>query len=214
MYMKIDCCRSIVYICSVWFECDVVWGGVAMSQFRIHGATIVTGGKLNRRKEVVLRTRQFEDQSFIELFGATGHDRRATSLQALCGLGKSSALKKSIASVKAELKQLMIACRPQSQTAEIDLNLEDNRESKQERRTALAEESIVTIVCPARGELPSRALQVIQKRRKNASIEIELSASVIDYIVDRVHNEIGKYKKKIVLDSDSTESQTDIVEDV
>ena len=106
----------------------------------------------------------------------------------------------------------MIECR-QPHT-EIDLNLEDNRESKQERRTALAEESIVTIVCPARGELPSLAMQVIQKRRKNVSIEIELSASVIDYIVDRVHNEIGKYKKKIVLDSDSTESQTDIVEDV
>ena len=213
MYMKIVCCRSIVYICSVWFECGVVWGGVAMSQFRIHGATIVTGGKLNRRKHVVLRTRKFEGESFIDLFGERSSARRATSLEALCGLEQSSALKKSIASVKAEIKQLLIACRQQSKTAEIDLDLEDNREPKQERRIALAEESIVTIVCPARGELPSRALQVINNRRKNAHIEIELSASAIDYIVDRIHHEIGKYPKQVVLDSDSTESQDEIVED-
>ena len=212
MYMKIG--RPIVYICSVWFECAVVWGGVAMSQFRIHEATIVTGGKLNRRKNVVLRTRQFEGESFIDLFGArTSGRRRSTSLEALCGLEQSSALKKSIASVRAELKQLLIACRQQSQTAEIDLHLDDNREPKQERRFALAEESIVTIVCPARGELPWRALRVIQNRRKNASIEIELSASAIDYIVDRIHHEIGKYPKQIVMDSDGTESQDEIVED-
>ena len=137
-----------------------------MSHFRIHGATIVTGGKLNRRKHVVLRTRKFEGGSFIDLFGERSSARRSTSLEALCGLERSSALKKSIASVKAEIKQLLIACRQPSQTADIDLDLEDNREPKQERRIALAEESIVTIVCPARGEQPSRALQVIQHRRK------------------------------------------------
>ena len=184
-----------------------------MSQFRIHGATIVTGGKVNRRKHVVLRTRKFEGELFIDLFGERSSARRSTSLEALCGLEQSSALKKSIASVKAEIKQLLIACRQQSQPAEIDLDLEDKREPKQERRIALAEESIVTIVCPARGELTSRALQVIQNRRKNANIEIELSASAIDYIVDRIHHEIEKYPKQVVMDSDSTESQDEIVED-
>ena len=198
----------IVCICSFWFELDVVWGGVAMS--KLHDAVIVTGPRKCNRKTIVLRTRKIgdiENRPFVKLF--TYH-----SLVAICGVPRSSVFTKSIASVKSEIKRLMIESRPV--TEEIDLGIDDQRDLSKPRAKALADESICTIVFPARGNIPSRPIRVVRPRKKSKAIEVELSTDVIDYFVDLIHHEMLKHPKEIVMDSESTDrdgSSDEIVDD-
>ena len=177
---------------------------------KLHDAVIVTRLRKCNRKTIVLRTRKIadiEDRTFVKLF--TMH-----KFAAICGVSKSNVFSKSFASLKSEIKRLMIQSRPVAE--EIDLGIDDQRDLSKPRAKALADESICTIVFPARGDIPSRPIQFVRPRKKNNSIEVELSASVIDYFVDLIHHEMLKHPKEIVMDSESTDrdySSDGIVDD-
>ena len=177
---------------------------------KLHDAVIVTRLRKYNRKTIVLRTRKIadiEDRSFVKLF--TMH-----SFVAICGVSRSNVFSKSLASLKSEIKRLMIKSRPVAE--EIDLGIDDQRDLSKPRAKALADESICTIVFPARGDIPSRPIQFVRPRKKNNSIEVELSADVIDYFVDLIHHEMLKHPKEIVMDSESTDrdySSDEIVDD-
>ena len=110
----------------------------------------------------------------------------------------------------------MQALRPEPTIAEIDLGIEDDRNAKRPRPMSLKAESVTTIVLPGRGGLPHRSIQVVQTQKKSQAIEVEASASVIDYVVSTIHHEIDKSPKDVVIDSASTdndESSDEIVEE-
>ena len=108
----------------------------------------------------------------------------------------------------------MIDSRPFTQ--EIDLGIDDQRELSKPRAKAFADESVCTIVFPARGNIPSRPIRIVRPRKKNNAIEVELSTDVIDYFVELVHHEMLKHPKEIVMDNESTDrddSSDEIVDD-
>ena len=177
---------------------------------KLHDAVIVTGPRKCNRKTIVLRTRKIadiEDLSFVKLF--TYH-----SFVAICGASRSSVFTKSLASLKSEIKRLMIESRALPE--EIDLGIDDQRDLSKPRAKALADESICTLMFPARGNIPSRPIRFVRPRKKSNSIEVELSADVIDYFVGLIHHEMLKHPKEIVMDSESTDrddSSDEIVDD-
>ena len=100
--------------------------------------------------------------------------------------------------------------------AESDLGIDDQRDLSKPRAKALADESICTIVFPAQGNIPSRPIRIVRPRKKSNSIEVELSADVIDYFVGLIHHEMLKHPKEVVMNSESTDrddSSDEIVDD-
>ena len=179
--------------------------------YKVDQALIVSGGRMAPGNMTVLRIRKvdgIDDASFIKLFDYK-------HFHILCSVPRAKPYKESVRIVVNEIKKLRneAIIEPVSAERTIDLGLESRSTPKKARPKAKVRESMCIISIPARGDLPPIELKIVAPRKKHCAIEIEASQAAIQHIVAMVHYEIAKRPTGVRLESESSESSDERIDE-